>query len=143
MIVFVILDIICRIKDHALSAVLSYKEIRVGLKVSVRVRDLAVCYYRVELAVRAEAYVIATCRRPPIAEAARKYRAGILFNEKSCCELVTVAYIKHVSVAHIPKACRSGRCVHRNAERVEIAEYIFRAGLGAFNAVLYRCDSHI
>lgn len=51
MIVFVILDIICGIKDYALSTVLSYKEIRVGLQVSVRVRDLAVCYYRVELAV--------------------------------------------------------------------------------------------
>jgi hypothetical protein len=37
MIVFVILDIICGIKDYALSAVLSHKEIRVGLQISVRV----------------------------------------------------------------------------------------------------------
>lgn len=51
MIVFVVLNIICGVKDHALSAVLSYKEIRVGLQVSVRVRYLAVCYYRVKLAV--------------------------------------------------------------------------------------------
>ena len=141
MVVSVAADSYQRIEHYALTALLGDEHISIDLEIAVAVAHLAAFNNRIELTVGCKAYVIFIGICPPIAEATVIDRLGVGLHKEAGSEVVAVAYVVNISVAQIPEAY-SCLCLN-TAKRVDIAEYVLRAGLGALNAVIYRCDTHI